>query len=79
MCKRKRYNLKHHIQLQLGPSVSQSYNSMVVCKRRGFFYKICWDDKTETKTLAYIGTMDCQFLRTVVVRKGKRLRNKLME
>ena len=27
------------------------------------------------KTLAYIGTMDRRFLRTVVVRKWKKLRN----
>ena len=66
-------------QLQLGSSVSHSYDSMAMCKFRGFFYKIFWDDNTETKTLAYIETMDCQFLRNVVVRKWKRLRNKLME
>ena len=30
---------------------------------------------TKQKTAAYIGTMDCQLLKTVVVHKWKRLRN----
>ena len=31
------------------------------------------------KTLVYIGTMDCQFLRTVVVRKWKEMKKHLQK
>ena len=52
-----------------------AYYSTEVRELIGIFYCICWDGNAIQKALDYIGTMDCQFLRTAMVRKWKALRN----
>ena len=49
-----------------------AYDGAEVCELIGIFLL---NLNMIRKTLVYVGTMDCQFLRTVVVRKWKKLRN----
>ena len=49
-----------------------AYDGAEVCELTGIFLL---NLNMIRKTLVYVGTMDCQFLRTVVVRKWKKLRN----
>ena len=46
-----------------------AYNGVEVCELIGIILLNFLGQQYDTKSLAYIGTMDCQFLRTVVVRK----------
>ena len=56
-----------------------AYNGVEVCELIGIILLNFLGQQYDTKSLAYIGTMDCQFLRTVVVRKQKKLRNAYKE
>ena len=40
-----------------------AWNGAEVCEFIGIFYWICLGDNIMQKTWAYIGTMDCQFLK----------------
>ena len=51
------------------------YDIAKVCERIGIFLLNLLGRQYDTKHIGLIETMDCQFLRTVVVPKCKRLRN----
>ena len=52
-----------------------AYDGAEVCEFIGIFLLNLLGRQCDSKTLVYKRTMDCQFLRTVVVRKWKKLRN----
>ena len=52
-----------------------AYGGADVCDLVGIFLLNLLGKQYDTKILAYIGTIDCQFLKTVVVCKWKRLRS----
>ena len=51
-----------------------AYDGAEVCELIGIFLMNLLGWQYDTKTLVYIGTIDCQLLRTVVVRKWQKLR-----